>query len=1275
MKKLEIVVLFLKTRTYKLQKTGLSLFMAVFLLLQFSCETGSREAGISVYTADHILEKINVPRGIIAIVGDTSGQLAIELAQRSELVIYSQLQSGSNLKASRSLAEKEGYLGTRIYLELSNSNRIHLADNIADAVVVINADENISEDEVLRVLRPEGKAFIGSNMISKLFPKGVDDWSHPYHLPDNNTQSDDKIITAPYLTQFLANPQYAPATQVTVASAGRVFKGFGNVAFHEREEAYLNKMVAFNGYNGTMLWQRELPAGIMLHRSTIIASPERLYFGDDKSCKIIDTRTGRLIDEIVPPLDIAGGTFWKWMGMENGTLFAVIGEQEQKDPVKRWKRKIHGWPWNGISEGFNKESHEWGYGKNILAINPETKKVNWSYHEDEPMDTRALSMKNGRIYLFRFDTYLTCLNAKSGKVIWRKTKESDPELFEAFGRYLPRQNYDTNWRTRNYMMCSDDALFFAGPQMDKLLVLSTKDGSVLWENAYNNFQLVLREDGLYGISGPWNQNVSKKFEPLTGELLAELPTGRRACTRPNATSDAILFRASGGSIKFNIESNEPQWISPMRPSCQDGVTIANGMLYWWPYVCDCQLSIYGVTGVGPAGEFDFYKTATNEERLQTAEQTPEGSELLISSSDWPTFRKDNKGLVSTTVTISEKSRGLWKFPERDIAQTGSDVLGHPHYIQTTAPVTADGIAYYADSKGIVRAINVTNGKLEWEAYTGGAVKIAPTLWKDKLYVGSGDGYVYCFKSRTGDLVWKFRAAPVERKIPVYGSLMSTWPVGAGVLIEDGILYAAAGIVNYDGTYVYALDAETGKIKWENNTSGHLLKEAKTGASVLGHMLINNDKLYIASGTSLSPAVYDLNSGICLNDSSQLEACQSFSPRGWELFLTGDHVIAAGKPFYSHPEHEVYDLTVTRKMLHTSMGNRDILWVHNKKILCYPKISKQALNESVTSQMIPGQSTMVWESLDPGNKPLWEFDCDNSVAVAVTKNVVIVAKEHELIAINITTGKQLWAEPLLYAPVPWGLCVSRDGKIIVTRKDGSVVCFGGESTMPTPYVSSKNTFFVDEADVTLSCKNGQANIHYTLDGTNPGPNSPMFTKPFKIREPLTLKMRAINKSQQSFVVTTHFVEVDYAMSSAPGEVATGIEFEYFEGSFLYVADLDKVKPVEKGVKDIINLTPRANVNAFGYKYSGYFVAPKEGVYTFYIESNDGSKLYLNGEELIDNDGAHGIIEKAGKMALKAGEYPLEIKYFQAGGGLALKVSWEGPGMEKREMTSAVLCHKK
>ena len=136
------------------------------------------------------------------------------------------------------------------------------------------------------------------------------------------------------------------------------------------------------------------------------------------------------------------------------------------------------------------------------------------------------------------------------------------------------------------------------------------EGTILWEDPYNNYQLVLRDDGLYGISGQIDEHKSRKFDPLTGEVLVEFETRRRACARPNGSIDAIFYRALGGSTRLDINSQSPQWISPMRAQCHDGVTIANGLLYWWPSVCDCQNTLYGLTCLGPAGDFDFSKKTT-----------------------------------------------------------------------------------------------------------------------------------------------------------------------------------------------------------------------------------------------------------------------------------------------------------------------------------------------------------------------------------------------------------------------------------------------------------------------------------------------------------------------------------------------------------------------------------------------------------------------------------------------------------------------------------------
>jgi outer membrane protein assembly factor BamB len=556
-------------------------------------------------------------------------------------------------------------------------------------------------------------------------------------------------------------------------------------------------------------------------------------------------------------------------------------------------------------------------------------------------------------------------------------------------------------------------LYFAGPQIGKLLAVSAEDGSVLWENGYNNFQLVLQDDGLYGISGSWGNNVSKKFDPLTGEVLAELPTGRAMCTRPTGTSDSVLFRAMGGSVRFDLASQRPLWISPMRPSCHDGVTIANGLLYWWPSVCDCQLTLYGITCLGPAGDFDFAAPALEIDRLETEQSDPANIEPLTeSSADWPTFRANNQCTATTEAVVPREVSLIWQY---DIGTERA--AGAPPF---TAPVAAGGLVFVSGPDGIIHAVEAETGTLRWKAYTAGAVRIPPTIWNGRALVGSGDGWVYCFEAKTGRRLWRFRAAPAERKIPVYGALLSTWPASSGVLVEDGIAYVAAGIVNYDGTYVYALDAATGNIEWQNVTAGHLDPDAQTGVSVQGHLLLHDGKLYLAGGTSISPAIFDIGDGACLNDPGPLANCRSYSPRGWELSLIANRVAACGKPFYAHPEYEVYDPSVFERVFWASSSDYDFVWTSvggQSRIMCFSQIDKQ--------------------------NPLWTYGCPNSKAWAVCPNAVMVATSSRVFALSPTTGQVLWSHPLPISPVTWGMAVDREGRVVVTLEDGQVLCLGVE----------------------------------------------------------------------------------------------------------------------------------------------------------------------------------------------------------------------------------------
>jgi outer membrane protein assembly factor BamB len=456
------------------------------------------------------------------------------------------------------------------------------------------------------------------------------------------------------------------------------------------------------------------------------------------------------------------------------------------------------------------------------------------------------------------------------------------------------------------------------------------------------------------------------------------------------------------------------------------VTIANGLLYWWPSTCDCNLSLYGITSLGPAGNFDFAQAAKDAERFEQSDRAAaQVAEFPATPTDWPTFRANNTASSTTEANLPARSRRLWQ------------TVPHAEFTPT-APTVVNGMVFVSGSDGVVRAFDATSSKTLWTTYTGGSVRFPPTIWNGRAFVASGDGWVYSFEAKTGRLLWRFRAAPVERKIPVYGQLLSTWPAASGVIVQDGVAYVAAGIVNFDGTHVYALDATTGRLKWQNNSSGHLDAESIAGVSVQGNMIIHDGKLWLAGGNVVSPAMFDLADGKCLNDvglahrtiNNNVPATES--PRGSELYLVAGHVMVSDQPLYAHPKWKVYDGSVQNKTWVSSMGDRDVTWVNNAKVVCYPRVE-----EKRSERFIAGWGKPRVQGLEP----LWEAESKDSAAVALSKNALVVARPSEIVAYNLQDGKQLWSQTLAGTPVPWGLAVDRAGRVIVSLEGGQVVCFG------------------------------------------------------------------------------------------------------------------------------------------------------------------------------------------------------------------------------------------
>ncbi|WP_298972864.1 PA14 domain-containing protein [uncultured Roseobacter sp.] len=94
------------------------------------------------------------------------------------------------------------------------------------------------------------------------------------------------------------------------------------------------------------------------------------------------------------------------------------------------------------------------------------------------------------------------------------------------------------------------------------------------------------------------------------------------------------------------------------------------------------------------------------------------------------------------------------------------------------------------------------------------------------------------------------------------------------------------------------------------------------------------------------------------------------------------------------------------------------------------------------------------------------------------------------------------------------------------------------------------------------------------------------------------------------------------------------------------------------------------DTFGARITGNIEVEEGGTFDFFIGGDDGVILLVNGEEVIDNDGLHGFRTRSGEIELEPGTHSIEVRYFENYGHAGLKLEWEGPGTDGRELVTAV-----
>jgi mono/diheme cytochrome c family protein len=154
---------------------------------------------------------------------------------------------------------------------------------------------------------------------------------------------------------------------------------------------------------------------------------------------------------------------------------------------------------------------------------------------------------------------------------------------------------------------------------------------------------------------------------------------------------------------------------------------------------------------------------------------------------------------------------------------------------------------------------------------------------------------------------------------------------------------------------------------------------------------------------------------------------------------------------------------------------------------------------------------------------------------------------------------------------------------------------------------------------------------------------------------------------------HYFETTRQPTQPAGDAGIIAEFADSYPGHLSADARDRIRHASSGVTDKFGLGEREREDFYAFLFDGYLSVPADGEYTFYTLSDDGSRLYLNGELVVNNDGEHGETEKSGKITLTRGDHAIRVTFFENAGGEALRVSWQGPGFRKQEIPGGVLAH--
>lgn len=234
--------------------------------------------------------------------------------------------------------------------------------------------------------------------------------------------------------------------------------------------------------------------------------------------------------------------------------------------------------------------------------------------------------------------------------------------------------------------------------------------------------------------------------------------------------------------------------------------------------------------------------------------------------------------------------------------------------------------------------------------------------------------------------------------------------------------------------------------------------------------------------------------------------------------------------------------------------------------------------------------------------------------------------------------------------------------------------GAPDIAEPPTIAAATEIFIDTLAVQITSGRENVELHYTTDGRDPQPGSPKVAGPVQIEESCLVRARAFREGRAvSPIASAEFRKVRPWDAWAFPETKPGLTYQYYEGEWDALPDFDALQPVKTGIVPGLEFSPGQRSDNFAFRYSGAITVPADGVYQFHLASDDGSKLWIDDQLVVDNDRLHSVVERSGAAPLKAGPHRIRVEYFERGGSNVLELAWTGPDGERKAVPASALSH--